>query len=58
MDVVNELNVENEQKFYRLAKIGFLGIDFVRLIVLHVFCHEFDLHLSFQQILQREILVA
>ena len=61
MDVVNELNVkdvENEQKYYRLAKIGFLGIDFVRLIVLHVFCHEFDLHLSFQQILQREILVT
>ena len=61
MDVVNELNVkdvENEQKFYRLAEIGFLGIDFVLLIVLHVFCHEFDLHLSFQQILQREILVA
>ena len=53
-----DLNVENEQKFYRLAKIGFLGIDFVRLIVLHVFCHEFDLHLSFQQILQREILVT
>ena len=30
MDVVNELNVkdvENEQKYYRLAKIGFLGTD-------------------------------
>ena len=35
MDVVNELNVkdvENEQKYYRLAKIGFLGIDFMLLL--------------------------
>ena len=36
MDVVYKLNVMdvgNEEKFYRLTKIGFLGIDFVLLVV-------------------------
>ena len=36
MDVVNKLNVMdlgNEEKFYRLTKIGFLGIDCVLLVV-------------------------
>ena len=36
MDVLYKLNVMdvgNEEKFYRLTTIGFLGIDFVLLVV-------------------------
>ena len=61
MDEVNKLNVMDlgkEERFYRFTDIGFLVIDFVLLVVLQVFCHEFDLHLSFQQILEGDILVA
>ena len=61
MDVVyklNEMDVGNEEKFYRLPKIGFFGLDFVLLVVKQVFCHEFEHHLSFQQIQEGEILVA
>ena len=58
MVVVNKSNVMDLRKgerFYRLTKIGFLVLDFVLLVVLQVFCHEFDLHLSFQQILEGDI---
>ena len=30
---LNEMDVGNEEKFYRLTTIGFLGIDFVLLVV-------------------------